>query len=104
MQDIDEKLVLEFLYAFSRFEYALKRSGYHGQDGRVAQADWDQLENVLSGLPDADLAPVLACGDYVLATPPQETGSDRRRAELGGKCAHGIADKNADHLCPKDSE
>lgn len=72
MQGIDEKLVLVFLYAFSRFEYALKRSGYHGQDGKVAQADWDRFENALTGLPPADLAPVLALGDYTLAKPPKK--------------------------------
>ena len=72
MQGIDENLVLEFLYAFSRFEYALKRSGYHGQDGKAAEADWDRFENALTDLPPADIAPVLALGDYTLARPPKK--------------------------------
>ncbi len=71
MQGIDEKLVLQFLYTFSRFEYALKRSRYHGPDGNVAHADWDRFENDLGVLPLADLAPVLACGNYILAKPPK---------------------------------
>jgi hypothetical protein len=72
MQSIDEKLVLEFLYTFSRFEYALKRAGYHSPDGKAALADWDGFENVLTGLPAADLTPVLASGDYILAKPPKK--------------------------------
>jgi hypothetical protein len=72
MQGIDEKLVLEFLYAFSRFEYALKRSGYHGQEGKAAQADWDRFENALTDLPAADIAFVLKCGNYILAKPPKK--------------------------------
>jgi hypothetical protein len=72
MLDIDEKLVLEFLYTFSRFEYALKRSGYHGQEGKAAEAEWDRFENALTALPDDQLAPVLACGKVILANPPKK--------------------------------
>ena len=48
MQGIDEKLVFQFLYTFSRFEYALKRAGYRGKDGNAAEAEWDRFENGLS--------------------------------------------------------
>ncbi len=57
---------------FSRFEYALKRAGYIGQDGGAAKADWDKFENDLSGLPAGELAPVLACGEYILQNPPKK--------------------------------
>jgi len=72
MQNIDEKLVLEFLSTFARFEYALKRSGYHGTDGKAAEAEWDRFENELTNLSAAALAPVLKCGQIILAKPPKK--------------------------------
>lgn len=79
MQGIDEKLVLKFLYTFSRFEYALKRAGYLGRDGEAALAQWDRFENDLTALPAEELAPVLTCGDYILATPPKKQVVNGRR-------------------------
>ena len=69
---MEEKLVMQFLYAFARFEYALKRSGYQGQEGKAAEAEWDRFENTLTGMPAAELAPVLKCGDYILSKPPRK--------------------------------
>jgi hypothetical protein len=65
-------LVLEFLFTFSRFEYALKRAGYRGQDGEAAKAEWDRFENDLTALSGDELAPVLARGEYILTTPPKK--------------------------------
>jgi hypothetical protein len=40
----DKDLVLLFLFVFSRFEYALKRTGYLTQKNK-AEADWDAYSN-----------------------------------------------------------
>jgi hypothetical protein len=53
------------------FEYALKRAGYRGPDGKAAAADWDRFEKDLTGLTVEELAPVLACGDHILAMPAE---------------------------------
>jgi hypothetical protein len=44
----DRELVLEFLAVFSRFEYALKRSGYL-KDGERAQPNWGKYSDDLKG-------------------------------------------------------
>lgn len=45
---VDRDLLLQFVSAFSRFEYSLKRSGYL-KAGKKAEADWDTYANGLRG-------------------------------------------------------
>ncbi len=40
---IDRDLLLDFLMVFSRFEFALKRSGFVAGNERRASANWDQF-------------------------------------------------------------
>ena len=44
----DEKLVFKFFAIFSRFEYALKRTGFL-RDQERAEADWDRYSTCLRG-------------------------------------------------------
>jgi hypothetical protein len=50
----DHRLVLEFFYLFSRFEYALKRAsfmrkGKEGRNGIAAEANWDLYADSIKG-------------------------------------------------------
>jgi hypothetical protein len=72
MQGIDETLVLEFLRTFSRFEYALKRSGYCRPNRELAEADWDTLENDITRLSASELAAALDSGSYIRVNPPKK--------------------------------
>lgn len=66
---IPKDLVCEFFAVFSRFEFALKESGYVKGEGR-ASPDWKRFarEFTLEVAPDSPLA--ISMG-YLLAYPPQ---------------------------------
>ena len=49
--NIDEKLLFDFFFVFSRFEYALKLAGYLCDKKKTATADWDKFaKNVLKNM------------------------------------------------------
>jgi len=64
--------VWDFFWTFSRFEYALKQSGYCCARDGAAQADWESFQNDLAKLDPAELDRVLACGQYIAKTPPKK--------------------------------
>jgi hypothetical protein len=69
---VPRELTIEFLGTFSRFEYALKRSGYLRGDKTRIDADWDQLGGDLSSADQKMLSPVLACCEYLREKPPKK--------------------------------
>jgi hypothetical protein len=78
----DRTLVADFFITFSRFEYALKRSGYLRQDKANVNPDWDAFgtrdENKRSFDSDAS-ADLRQAVEYLLKHPPQKqirTGKD----------------------------
>jgi len=46
---IDTQVVFEFFVVFSRFEYALKRTGYLKTPDGLAEASWDKFADELEG-------------------------------------------------------
>ena len=69
----DRNLVLRFVCFFSRFEFALKASGFLKGDERGAEADWDMLSNSLTGtLISADGQSLQAAVNALLAKPPKK--------------------------------
>lgn len=69
---IPKELTVEFLGTFARFEYALKRSGYVKGNEKRADADWDRFALELAALKPEVLAPIVACGPYLLSHPPKK--------------------------------
>lgn len=69
----DDKLILQFLVFFSRFEYALKRAGFVRSDSDYASPDWDgfarKLENSLVSVTDIKFVEAKA---YLIEHPPQK--------------------------------
>ncbi|MGP8322040.1 MAG: hypothetical protein ACT6FE_06935 [Methanosarcinaceae archaeon] len=67
-----ENLINEFFLLFSKFEYALKMSGFHNGDGN-AKADWrgfaGAIENAFNKDSNASLAEGTA---YILNNPPNK--------------------------------
>jgi len=69
---IDKDLVLEFLCAFSRFEYGLKRAGFARGNASRVKADWDCFGKTLRTLSTEQCAPVLRSCAYILQEPPKK--------------------------------
>jgi hypothetical protein len=72
----DEKLVFDFFAQFSRFECALKRSGFvkgSRRDGGYARPDWktfaNELDESLAAVTDIDF---IAAKSFLLQKPPQK--------------------------------
>lgn len=73
MLHIDKDTVTEFFATFSRFEYSLKRSGFHRQEkNNAVEAHWDRFENELTKLDIVELAPILTVGAYLTKNPPKK--------------------------------
>lgn len=71
--NIDQKLLLEFFMKFSRFEFALKISGFaRGNENYVTPA-WSRFVQTISKNFNKNRTPELsqAC-DYYLVNPPQQ--------------------------------
>ncbi len=69
---LKEDLVLDFFYVFSRFEYALKRTGFAKKQGRDGvAADWDAFAIEIENR-GPDLEKVLTAGRYILKSPPNK--------------------------------
>jgi hypothetical protein len=70
--NVPRELTLEFLAAFARFEFALKKSGYAREDDRQVSPNWDAFANDVSKFDAAALAPVLAASQYLQQHPPKK--------------------------------
>jgi len=68
---VPRDLLLKFFVTFSRFEYALKATGFTKDPPAAADASWDKFENWLETLSSSELAPVLRAGRYLLTDPPR---------------------------------
>ncbi len=68
----DKDLVTQFFTAFSRFEYALKTSGFAKRDHRAAKPDWDHFVESFSGHFDPTADPHLEeAVNYLTSSPPR---------------------------------
>jgi hypothetical protein len=69
---IDERLLLNFFCAFSRFECALKRAGFAKGDEHRVDPDWGCFGKTLLAHSSEELAPVFKFGQYLIEKPPQK--------------------------------
>lgn len=70
--NIPQNLVLEFLATFSRFEYALKKSGYVDGNEKKVSAAWDGFANDVAKLEAELLGKVLDSCPYLQRHPPKK--------------------------------
>src|SRR5258707_266336 len=85
----DPESVHNFLAVFSRFEYALKLSGWAKGDQSRVGADWDGFAASLSPHFQRERTPGLkAAADYLLQHPPAEAGAYRHNRRLGPRTHH----------------
>lgn len=78
--DGDKQLVFQFFVDFSRFEYALKRTGFLKYRDRRAEANWDTFANsVRAQLGDVRDPDFIEARRLLLSRPPQT------QVAVGGK-------------------
>jgi hypothetical protein len=73
--NIDPDTVMEFFVVFSRFEFALKRTGYlkNGKNGRKAEPDWRKFETKHKNEYDPEKVSQLAeAWNYIDMDPPKK--------------------------------
>ncbi|MGA2333724.1 MAG: hypothetical protein ABSG75_18455 [Syntrophales bacterium] len=71
--EISEKILLEFFVTFSRFEYALKESGFVRADKKGdAQPDWDKFISLVSREEYTALMSILNRELYITDSPPKK--------------------------------
>jgi hypothetical protein len=70
--NVPRALTLEFMATFSRFEFALKKSGYARGDDSQVSPNWDAFANDVAKLDAAVLAPVLGTCQYLQQHPPKK--------------------------------
>jgi len=84
---LTDDLLLEFFLAFSRFEYAMKASGWMNPRAEQAEPDWRRLINEAQALDSSLTASILEVGAYLVEAPPkQQTRSDAGLGWLAVKC------------------
>jgi hypothetical protein len=67
-----KNLINEFYWLFSKFEYALKMSGFHNGNGN-AKADWRGFAAAIENDFDKNSSEALAKGaEYILKCPPKK--------------------------------
>lgn len=82
---LDAKLVFKFFAAFSRFEYALKASGFVTPNRERAEPDWEEFSRKIEphflaqGLTDPELKGAL---DALVAAPPKKQSTDLRWVDV----------------------
>jgi hypothetical protein len=77
----DSELVREFFVEFARFEYALKRAGFHCGEGK-ARADWTKFAETVAEVLEKPASEALrAAVEYYLEEPP------KRQVVRGGQLA-----------------
>jgi len=69
---IDDRLLLDFCCAFSRFECALKRAGFAKGDEHRVDPDWSCFAKTLLAHRPEELSPILKVGHYLIEEPPQK--------------------------------
>ena len=71
---IDRQLVLDFFLCFSRFEFALKVSGYARGDASQVSPDWDRFAAEIHDTFEKDRTQALAqaCESYLLNPPKKQ--------------------------------
>jgi hypothetical protein len=76
----DARLIFEFFMVFSRFEFALKRSGYFRGDSNRAEPDWDKFCNTFSDGFDKTISPgfIQACEYYTTYPPRKQVVKDNQ--------------------------
>ena len=73
IEDLDENAGwLCFFLMFSRFEYALKRSGYLKGSKEYVEADWEKFGNDIEPRIDIDINEILKAKKYLLNNPPKK--------------------------------
>jgi len=76
----DQELVFAFLVVFSRFECALKRSGYLKHDDGPAEPNWDTFANTLKGRLGSIAEPkFIEASRFLLAKPPETQVATHRQ-------------------------
>jgi hypothetical protein len=70
--NVPRALTLEFMATFSRFEFALKKSGYARGDDSQVSPNWDAFANDVAKLDAAILATVLGTCQYLQQHPPKK--------------------------------
>lgn len=70
---IHKDLLVKFFVVFSRFEYALKRTGYCFPDrNSIATPDWKKFSQECCALSQDDLSRLNEAGKYLLEFPPKQ--------------------------------
>lgn len=68
----EKRLIIEFFIGFSRFEFALKASGFVNQIGSRVSANWDAFVSSISNNFDQTKSPLLNDAvDFILNHPPR---------------------------------
>lgn len=93
---IDKDLVLEFVFYFSRFEYALKRERYLKNDNGAAEPDWDKFFRDNADLIDS-LCSSLAEAKYIIEHPPKKQITTN--GALGWVVREFSTERNYSRLC-----
>jgi hypothetical protein len=71
--NIDKQTVMEFFIVFSRFEFALKRTGYLKRHNGKAEPDWRKFEMIHKDEFDPEKEPELTeAWNYIYRDPPQK--------------------------------
>jgi len=71
---------VRFFVVFSRYEYALKASGYIAGDESHPKADWDKFAKEISESFDKNKSPELCEAiDYLLKAPPKKQLKEQRK-------------------------
>ena len=70
--NVPRDLTLEFMATFSRFEFALKKSGYARGDDSQVSPDWDAFAKDVAKLDAPIFAPVLNSCQYLQQHPPKK--------------------------------
>jgi hypothetical protein len=71
----NEKLSYDFFYFFSRFEFALKNTGFLNSNNNVVMADWDKFAELTEKekkLSDIDSTQFKKTINYFFENPPQK--------------------------------
>jgi hypothetical protein len=69
--NISRDVVTEFLMAFSRFEYALKRVGYAKQAGRMLNVEWRKFGKEHAARAAASVDAIRRDAKYLVDRPPR---------------------------------
>jgi hypothetical protein len=70
--NVPKALTLEFMATFTRFEFALKKSGYARGDENQVSPHWDAFASDVAKLDAAVLDPALSSCQYLQQHPPKK--------------------------------